>query len=479
MLGVTAGGELVGGVAAGGMGGLMPAAAAATPDRAGRTDLRAALTAMAGGPAAGEHRHADPTPAPFHTDPAPPGVDPTAPTDTRSLYRRAGLALPSDATRNDGPTRDSESETAGNAPTPPGAPVVPGIAEHVQPSCTGTGTDGKRVEVIYAHRSDRASRYGAVLDLIRHEIATVDDVFAVSSDKTYGGRRVRWVHDGACVPVVREVALAPSALGGDFGATITALQAAGYTSSARKYLVFADVNELCGIASYWEDTRLSGNLNDTRAGYSRVDTRCWVTNTVSTAAHELTHNFGGVLETAPNATPYGHCDDEYDVMCYPDGPGVTMRFPCPSSHAALLDCNGDDYFSTDPPPGSFLATNWNTASSGFLDTVAPLAAGPPDPPGPAPVATTRLDATAAPSGDRTVLRATLTESSGDAVAGRIVTLQARVGTAPWMRVTRRTTDEAGVVRARIRPPRTTTYRWVHAATETTTRSISNKIRVWP
>ncbi|MGN6693604.1 MAG: DUF4214 domain-containing protein, partial [Aquihabitans sp.] len=40
-----------------------------------------------------------------------------------------------------------------------------------------------------------------------------------------------------------------------------------------------------------------------------------------------------------------------------------------------LDCNNDDYFSANPPTGNYLATHWNTATSGWLDPNPPPAPG--------------------------------------------------------------------------------------------------------
>ncbi|HMN30845.1 MAG TPA: Ig-like domain-containing protein, partial [Caldilineaceae bacterium] len=44
----------------------------------------------------------------------------------------------------------------------------------------------------------------------------------------------------------------------------------------------------------------------------------------------------------------------------------SMQYPCAIMHDRLLDCNHDDYFHTNPPADSYLATNWNVANSAFL-----------------------------------------------------------------------------------------------------------------
>ncbi len=308
---------------------------------------------------------------PVHVDPLPPGVRLSDPVDTDSLLARADRGEPADS---DVPP----SAAAATAPagTPPGTSSVTGLTAHVAPSCSGTGTDGNRVQPMYVHETGAPSRLSSVLSILRNEVANVDDTVAVSARQTGGERRVRWVHDGRCVPKILDVTVPAGALGSDFWGTVSAVKSLGYDDPHRKYLMFADANRLCGIGSVYDDTRPTGNSNDGRyASYSRVDANCWSTRS-SVPAHELTHNLGGVLGAAPHATVNGHCYDDADLMCYDDGSGVAMKKVCAAAQEQLLDCNHDDYFSTAPAPGSFLAKNWNTASSSFLDAVAPEASRP-------------------------------------------------------------------------------------------------------
>jgi hypothetical protein len=201
--------------------------------------------------------------------------------------------------------------------------------------------------------------------------AQVDDAFNLSAAETGGIRRVRYVHDATCTPTVLNVTL--SAAGDDnLTNTINELRAQGFSRTDRKYLVWMDANIYCGIAQVYTDDRPGqDNPNNGRAGIpgmvARVDAACWGRSNGLVEAHELVHTLGGVQPTAPHATANHHCTDDYDRMCYSDAAGVTVKVLCAAtSHENRLDCNHDDYFSTAPVAGTYLATRWNTANSVFL-----------------------------------------------------------------------------------------------------------------
>jgi hypothetical protein len=254
--------------------------------------------------------------------------------------------------------------------------------------CEGDGTSGYRIQAIYARPADRPDRSASVVPSIPGWAAQADDAFADSAATMGGSRRLRFVTNPDCTLDVDVVTLS-AASGGSFQTMIEELRALGYTRSDRKYLVWMDeVGAYCGIAQMYPDDR-SAQTNWNNGGvpmFARVDSACWGHggSSSSTEAHEIVHTLGGVQSSAPHATGNGHCTDEYDVMCYVDGQGVTMQYPCPSSQAGLLDCGHDDYFHLAPPAGSYLAEHWNVANNRFLITNAPnTGGGDPEPPPPA------------------------------------------------------------------------------------------------
>lgn len=242
---------------------------------------------------------------------------------------------------------------------PPGESVT-------RPYCDGDGTSGKRVQIMYVRATDRPARYSEYLESIRAWSAEMDEIFDISAQATRGRRRIRFVTDDKCQVDVLTVVV-PAAADDTLRATIKALRTIGYNSADRKYVMFVDANVYCGIATAINDSSASPeNRNNRQAGFARVDSGCW---NGANAAHELVHLLGGVQQNAPNASGGWHCTDEFDLMCYSDTPNYpTMRYLCPLSREELLDCNHDDYFHSNPAPGSYLATHWNVANSAFLLT---------------------------------------------------------------------------------------------------------------
>jgi hypothetical protein len=264
--------------------------------------------------------------------------------------------------------------THGPDPAPPGIDIqqdaipaassegpIPDIAQ-----CDGDGITGFRTEVIYARASDVLDRYGQYLTSFRQWVTDADNVYRESAIETGGLRRIRFVHDSNCLPVVRNVVLSPVG-DDDFGITISELTALGYNRTDRKYIIFMDANVYCGIGTIQDDD-VPGpdNRNNNGPSYGRTDAGCWNGMPV---AHEHMHNLGGVQLSAPNASGGWHCTDEYDVMCYSDAPNYPpMNFVCtdPSRDSTRFDCNFNDYYNTNPVPGSYLDTHWNAANSIFL-----------------------------------------------------------------------------------------------------------------
>ena len=442
--------------------------------------------------------------APGHVDPAPPGVDVKRKLRTDEMLARAAARREQKLrARQDRRTvRGQVARTPADGPTlttaaatglvPAGVSALSSLTSHVVPACSGTGSDGNRVQVLYVVEADDPNRFTSVLPILRDEVANVDDTFAVSAAKDGGGLRVRWVFDPAtCQPVITPVTVRAGELA-SFASMLTAVQRMGYTATNRKYLMFADAAVLCGVGHLILDDRPTGNANDGgNAMYARVDTGCWqASSSGSVAAHELMHNLGGIQGSAGHATPYGHCDDDSDLMCYADGSGVPMRQVCPTASEPLFDCGQDDYFATDPAPGSYLATRWNTARSSFLETVAPLTQDDPVPDDPTPGTAVPLTLTLEPSatsrfvGQRLLL--TTRVGAGSEPANGWVRLWASTDGQTWTTIAGTgDTGPDGVYTKAVWPRRTTSYRaavsasadagWVAPADV----GVSVRVTKWP
>jgi Metallo-peptidase family M12B Reprolysin-like len=268
----------------------------------------------------------------------------------------------------------------------PAGEVTPGPNGVV---CDGDGQTGKRVQVLYVRATGTESRFATYEASFRTWAAGVDTIYDASAQETGGHRHLRYVTTADCQVDVREVEV-PAGQLDDFGTTITALGKLGFKRTDRKYMIFAESKVYCGIGTFSGDDQASAK-NDSNAGpsYGRSDTGCWA---ASVAAHELGHNLGAVSDSAPNSSKAGHCVDDYDVMCYVDTKTTVVRIVCANkAEENRLDCNHDDYYSTDPKAGSYLATHWNVANNEFLIAADTSGGGTPTPtpssPTPTPSAT--------------------------------------------------------------------------------------------
>ncbi|GLF93198.1 RICIN domain-containing protein [Streptomyces yaizuensis] len=266
------------------------------------------------------------------------------------------------------------------------APVVPA-------PCSGDGTSGPRVQLLYVRGQGQADRLDALRSDFRIRAGKINGRIVQSSDAMGERREVRYVHDASCDPTVTRVVL-PAPTVDDIPDLAVALAAQGFGRQDRKYVVWAE-NNACGLAfpvpgAPGGDARPgAANAYNHGGGYAMVGLNhsgCINNNDIE--LHELMHGLGAVRGEAPRGTPGGHCDFANDVMCYNDNtvpgwPWPQPLRPCPQpgipDNISRLDCSRDTYFNPKPQPGSYLARGWNSADSAFLirpDHLVPAIATP-------------------------------------------------------------------------------------------------------
>lgn len=149
----------------------------------------------------------------------------------------------------------------------------------------------------------------------------------------------------------------------DFSTIQADLQREGFDDPGIKYWILWDDTEGCdcaGIAGmYMDENQVVTNMNNGGfAQYAVTFDADW-----TTFLHEGGHTMGAVQNGAPHSTMAGHCYDALDIMCYDDGGANGSMYPLEVCDEALWDCGQDDYYNVAPPPGDYLATNWNIGNS--------------------------------------------------------------------------------------------------------------------
>jgi hypothetical protein len=225
----------------------------------------------------------------------------------------------------------------------------------------------KQIQIMYVRPNGAPDNSQTFASHIRAVALAADALFDLSAHKTGGHRHIKFVLDQAGQIDVMAVELPPA---GTIPQTMAqTMKALGYADPNRKYVLFVEAEHLgsCGYATHYVDSRPGPeNLNNVLTGHAVMGFGCW---NVHTMAHEVVHLLGGVQPNAPHGTWGRHCTDEHDIMCFSDPPFYPrVTYPCPMGEGSLLDCGNDDYYHTDPEPGTYLASRWNVANSEYLSS---------------------------------------------------------------------------------------------------------------
>lgn len=286
------------------------------------------------------------------------------------------------AVAEDAKTRLRHTDPADKMPPEPVRASASAQESAASPACSASHTVG--YQMIYARPSGVASRLASIQATLLADVAAAADHLVAESSL-----------QGSWTPVrprffcgILDVEFPPTAVinNADPGPDIWAeLDLLGHGQQNRKYVVWWDGPNhpnACGEGTFSDDERPSGALNNNNKGpdYATMYKPPGGTTNFCgwpTLLHEIGHTLGAVMVNAPNQTGGWHCTDENDILCYSDGPGVVTTTEC-NVTVPRFDCNNDDYFSPAPAPGTYLANNWNTYNSSWLETVAPPPGGIPD-----------------------------------------------------------------------------------------------------
>jgi len=218
--------------------------------------------------------------------------------------------------------------------------------------------------VLYGRPSDSTDRLASVKATILSEIKRMDALLnaeALASGGLNADYKVKC--DGAGEVQVDTFQSAETSAQTTFAGVLNAARRAGFDDPNVDYTIFFDSSapRACGTGTYSDDQRLTAdNFNNAGGDYAVTYSDCW---TNLTAMHENGHNQGAVQYDAPFSTGTGgHCNDDYDVMCYSDGGNLDVGMSVFCADKVHFDCRYDTYFDTAPEPGEYLESNWNLGS---------------------------------------------------------------------------------------------------------------------
>jgi hypothetical protein len=292
--------------------------------------------------------------------------------------------------------------------------VAPDLPEYLPTTWCGTerSTDDiadaafpssqRQIKVVYVYATDQPHDFDRWKDALQADVSRIEQFLAL---QTGGRRALRFDMGTDCGPQyldIQSVALPHDRsyyIAGDDETNFFNLAAdvhAVVGNDTRDVFVLGDGlttpgaptaspdQGVWGIAQVSPDDRM-GNSNESNSGGltgmmltppgTNPDPVDWQPTVM---LHEITHNLGGVQQSAPHSTPFSHCWDGRDVMCYADGSTGSQPYTtsvCDFVGGAIpqtYDCDHDDYFSPDPAPGSYLATHWNVYTSAFMGTCSQL-----------------------------------------------------------------------------------------------------------
>ena len=283
-------------------------------------------------------------------------------------------------------------------PLPPIAPAKAQAAA-AAPACMGNGVNGPRIQLIYMYVEGQPNRSAQMVPRIANDIAPRMDQTFRETSKAQGREIGLRLHMPDCKVAVDTVMIdADNGRPDDPGAMLNRvterISEAGYSTTDRKYIVWIDAGNkgACGVAPAFTtlvpnvtDNAVTGNISNIGWQAALPETalifrygqpiegsappyvpECFGRGGTGalTEIHELIHLLGAVNKSAPNSNGFGHCTDDFDIMCYGEQ-GVSTVPRC-ATPVEQLDCGADDYFNARPSAGSYLSTHWNTANSRFL-----------------------------------------------------------------------------------------------------------------